>query len=265
MNPCVSRIKPWIASVGLATTVILSAASVVQAQEDDAHKILKAMSDYVTSQKSFEVTYDADIEVVTLDLQKLQFTGSGQVVLSRPDKLRAVRMGGYTDVEYVIDGKTFTVHDRDHKVFAQAEEPGTIDQVLGKLREERSIEAPGADLLLANPYEVLTESVLEGKHIGQGVIDGVECEHLAFRAREVDWQIWIQTGPNPIPRKYVITSRAVTGGPQYTLRIKEWRANPQVAPDIFTFKAPEGTRKIDFGELKDIDEVPAGTVVGENK
>jgi hypothetical protein len=71
-----------------------------------AVKILKEMSDYISSQKNLSVTFESDIEVVTNKLQKLQFTSSGQVQLSRPDKLRATRTGGYTDVEVVFDGKT---------------------------------------------------------------------------------------------------------------------------------------------------------------
>jgi hypothetical protein len=73
------------------------------AQADDANKILKAMSDFMTSQKAFSLKYDSDIEVITTDLQKIQFTSSGQVQAIRPNKLRATRRGGYKDVELVFD------------------------------------------------------------------------------------------------------------------------------------------------------------------
>jgi len=59
--------------------------------------------------------------------------------------------------------------------------------------------------------------VIESANIGKGVIDGIECDHLAFRNIDTDWQIWIEAGARPIPRKYVITSKAVAGAPQYTL------------------------------------------------
>src|SRR4051794_2024881 len=78
------------------------------AQAQDAGKVLKAMSDYVTSQKNLSISFDADIEVVTSDLQKIQFTSSGQVLLSRPDKIRVSQTGGYADVELVFDRKTVT-------------------------------------------------------------------------------------------------------------------------------------------------------------
>ena len=84
---------------------------------------------------------------------------------------------------------------------------------------------PGADLLLGNVYETLSADVIEAKHIGLGVINGVECEHLAFRNQDVDWQLWVQVGAKPIPCKYVITSKAVGMAPQYTLVIRDWKTD----------------------------------------
>jgi hypothetical protein len=120
-------------------------------------------------------------------------------------------------------------------------------------------------LLLSNAYDVLMSDVIDAKHIGQGVIDGVECEHLAFRDPDTDWQIWVEVGPRPTPRKYVITSKAVTGGPQYTLRIKDWKTDAQLGADAFVFKPPADAKKIDLKALSEIDEVPAGVVPGGKK
>ena len=227
--------------------------------------MLKAMSDYVASQKNISVTFDSDVEVITSDLQKLQFTSSGQLALSRPDKLRATRTGGYADVEFVFDGKTFTVHDRDNKAYAQSDSSGSIDQLVERLRSEFFVEAPGADLLISAAFDKLMENVIDAKHIGLGVINGVECEHLAFRSVETDWQIWIEVGSRPIPRKYIITNKGVASGPQYTLRIRDWQTDVQTGSDAFAFKAPAGSAKVDFKKLAHIDEVPEGVVMGEKQ
>ena len=124
------------------------------------------------------------------------------------------------------------------------------------IRATVGVIAPGADLLLTNAFDVMIADVIESAHIGKGVIDGVECEHLAFRNVDTDWQIWIETGARPIPRKYVITSKGVAAAPQYTLRIKEWRTD--VPSDAFAFKPAEGAKKVALVELSDIDEVPQG-------
>ncbi len=96
---------------------------------------------------------------------------------------------------------------------------------------------PGADLLLSKPYEELMAGVLEARHIGRGV---VECEHLAFRNLDTDWQIWADVGDRSVPRKYVITSKAVGAAPQYTQRLRDWKTGISPAPDPFAFKPPEG-------------------------
>src|SRR5215471_8754308 len=247
----------------LLSVAVLFAPGVVQAQ--DASKILKAMSDYVGSQKTISATFDTDIEVVTPEVQKIQFTNSGQVLLSRPDKIRASRTGGYSDIELVFDGKTLTVIGKNLNAFTQVESPGSIDQIIDRLRDQFSVAMPGADLLRSNSYEELMTDVIDAKHIGRGVIDGVECEHLAFRNPDTDWQLWVEVGSKPIPRKYVITSKAVGAAPQYTLRIKDWKTDVPVAANAFEFAAPAGAKKVDLAALSDIDEVPHGVVTGGKK
>jgi len=124
---------------------------------------------------------------------------------------------------------------------------------------------PGADLLLSGVYDELIADVVDAKYIGRGVIDGVECEHLAFRNVDTDWQIWVEVGARPIPRKYVITSKAMTAAPQYTLRVKERRTDATVAADVFTFKPPQGSKKVSIAELQNLDEVPPGASTGAGK
>jgi hypothetical protein len=257
VNKSVGRPVPLrilLATIMAVSTSLMSQAS---AQSEAPDKLLKAMSDYVASQKTISVTYDSDIEVITSNLQKIQFTSSGQVQLSRPDKLRATRTGGYRDVEVVFDGKLVTVSDKDTKNYAQIEAAGTAEQLIDVLREQHGVVAPGADLLLPNAFDVMMADVVGGAVIGKGVIDGVECDHLAFRNADSDWQIWIESGAKPIPRKYVITTKGVAQGPQYTLRIKEWKT--EIPADAFAFKPDPSAKKIAVNELGDIDEVPQGT------
>jgi len=254
----------WIAAA-LALILPMMLSFTPSARAQDAGKVLKTMTDYVTSQKVISVTYDSDIEVITNDLQKIQFASSGQMLLSRPDKIRVSRTGGYADVDLVFDGKTLTVLGKNLNTFAQSDSPGTIDQLVARLRNEFGVAVPGADLLLSKAYDDLMTDVLDAKQIGRGIIDGVECDHLAFRNTDVDWQIWIETGGRPIPHKYVITSKAVTGAPQYTLRIKDWKADAPVASDAFAFKPPADAKKIEFAALSNIDEVPPGVAPGEKK
>jgi hypothetical protein len=248
-------------SATMASAVILSAAP-SGARADDSAALLKAMSDYTAAQKSISATFDSDIEVLTPELQKIQFASSGQFKLNRPDKLRVRRTGGYADVELVYDGKTVSLYGNNAKAYVQADAAGTVDQLIDTLQAKAGAAMPGTDLLLSNAFDALTSDVVEAVHIGQGVVDGVECEHLAFRGHDTDWQIWIQTGPQPIPRKYVITSKTLAGAPQYTLRIKDWKTDAITDADAFAFKPPADVTKVsmDSDAIIEFDEVPPGTV-----
>jgi hypothetical protein len=261
-TPAIGR---WEAVMMMLFSAFLFIAPGARAQSDDADKILKALSEYLASQKNISLSFDTDVEVITPDVQKIQFASSGHLQISRPDKMRASRTGGYADVELVFDGKTITVYAKHIGSYAQVDAPGSIDQLVDGLRDKFSIVLPGADLLMSNVYEALNSDVIKGMYMGRGVIGGVECEHLAFRGQDTDWQIWVEVGDRPIPRKYVITSKGIASAPQYTLVIRDWKTNEQPSANAFVFTPPKDAKKIEAAALPSIDEVPPAEVKGAKK
>ena len=157
----------------------------------------------------------------------------------------------------IFDGKTLTVVGKDANLYTQVEAPGTLDHLVDELRDKYQKPVPGADLLLSNVYDVLMADVVDVKDLGSGVIGGTECDHLAFRNKDVDWQIWIAQGQHPYPCRYVITAKNVDQGPQYSIQIRDWKAGSEVAADDFGFKNATSAKKIDLKELTDIDELPS--------
>lgn len=248
-----------------AAVILLSAGSAARAE--DPAKILKSMTDYLGGQTSLSASFDSDVEIITPELQKIQFASSGQIKLNRPDKLRVRRTGGYADVELVYDGKAISVYGNNAKSYVQADVPGTVDQMIDAIQARSGVGMPGTDLLLSNAFDELMATTSEGKHIGLGVVDGVECEHLAFRGSDTDWQIWIETGAKPVPRKYVITSKTLAGAPQYSLRIRDWKTDAFADADTFVFKPPSGATRVDLdsGVMAEFDELPPGIPSGAKK
>ncbi len=246
---------------GLLLVLAMSVGGAAGATEQDARAILKAMSDYMADQKTISLTFDSDIEVITSQMEKLQFTNSGEMLMRRPDKLRAKRVGGYVDAELTFDGKAASILSRQLNAYFQADAPGTIDQLLEALRAGHGVSMPGGDLMISRPYDTLIADVMEAKHIGTGIIDGVRCEHLAFRNVETDWQIWIEAGDRPVPRKLVITSKTLNSAPQYTLRIKTWKSGEPIADDAFVFVPPKDAGRLAAEDLTQLDELPEGAPV----
>jgi hypothetical protein len=223
-----------------------------------AYAILKAMSDHLSQQQTLSLKFDSSIEVITPQIEKIQFTNSGEVLLQRPNHLRAHRVGGYSDAELVFDGETVSIYSKGLNAYGQAEMKGTVDELFEALRLGHAVAIPAADFLMSNPYEALIDDVLEAKHIGPAVIDGVRCEHLAFRNLDTDWQVWIEAGDQPMLRKVVITSKTLAGAPQYTLRIKHWDTAVQPAAKAFTFVIPEGASELGPDDFIKLDELPEG-------
>jgi hypothetical protein len=230
--------------------------SVGQADQADAQRLLKAMSDYMGAQKAISFDYDVNLELVSTQQQKIGLASSGTVTLNRPDKLHLTRTGGFANVEMVFDGKTLTLLGKHSNLYTQIEAPGTIDQLEDVLRNKYHRPVPGADMLISDPYKELMAEVTDVKDLGAGVIHRVECDHLAFRTKEVDWQIWIAQGAKPYPCRYVITSKKVTGWPQYTLDIWGWKTGAEVASDSFKLAVPADAKQLAPDQVPELNDIP---------
>ncbi|KSV76805.1 MULTISPECIES: DUF2092 domain-containing protein [unclassified Sinorhizobium] len=262
VQKAVVRSTATVSAAVLALIVGMGTPSGAKAGDAEAKSLLKAMSDYLAAQETISFGYDTNLEVVTKDHQKLQLASSGTIDLTRPDKIRATRTGGFANVEMIFDGKTLTVLGKDANLYTEVEKTGTLDQLVDELREKLQKPMPGADLLLSNVYDVLMTDVVDVKDLGSGVIGGTECDHLAFRTKEIDWQIWIAQGERPYPCRYVITSNQLDQAPQYSVQTRDWKTGSEVAADDFGFKNETNAKKVDPKELIDIDELPGHLAIG---
>jgi hypothetical protein len=266
MNKLVRRLSgtfaPGKSALALAVVLGLTGTIGANAGEEEAKGLLKAMSDYLAAQKSISFGYDTNFEAVTRDHQKLLFASSGTLELARPDKIRATRDGGFASVEMIFDGKTLTLLGKDVNLYTQAEVPGSLDHLFDELRDKFHRPLPGADLLMSNVYDELMADVTDVKDLGSGVIGGTECDHLAFRAKDVDWQIWIAQGASPYPCRYVITTKDVDQGPQYSVQVRDWKSGSEVAADGFGFNNATNAKMVDPKDLGDIDELPSQFAIG---
>lgn len=227
--------------------------AMAQADETQTRAIFQAMSDYLAAQTDFAFDYDTSLDIVTTEEQKLSLASSGSAAVGRPDRLHATRTGGFASVEAGFDGTTLTLLNKDENLFSEVEMPGTIDQLIEGLRATNH-PLPAADLLSSDVAGSLLASVSDMKDLGSGVIGGVECDHLAFRAEEVDWQIWIAQGAQPYPCRYMITTRQMTGWPQYTVTISNWQTGEDAAGQL-DFTPPATASEVALDKLPDFDDL----------
>lgn len=233
--------------------------------ENTAKRILREMSTYVGSQKAIALSFDSSIEIITPQLEKIQFTNSGEALLQRPNRLSAHRRGGYADVHMYFDGNSVSVYGKHVNKYARFDAPGNIDDLIHALREGHGVSLPGSDLLLADSFPVLMADVMEAKYLGRGSVGGVECEHLAFRNFDTDWQLWVEVGKKPAPRKMVVTSKTMNNAPQYCITITNWETDVVPEDEAFVFIPSPDVKRIKATELIEFDELPPEAQGDENR
>jgi hypothetical protein len=236
----------WPALAALAVAWPVSGHAQASDIDPDALSLLRKSTDYLAATKQFSVVAATTIEAVFANGQKLQFDQRVAVTVQRPNKMRAERVGELVAETFYYDGKTLSLNLPQQKYYATAAVPPTLDGMLDVARDKLNVVAPGADLVYANAYERLTEGLTSAFIVGEAVVEGATCDHVAFRNAEVDWQIWIQQGDKPLPRKFVVTSKRMPGSPQFASVMSNWQTAPKFTDATFSFVPPQGAQKIDF-------------------
>jgi hypothetical protein len=237
-----------VVAIGLCS--LAAQAQQAQAQPEtldpEAQRILKSATDFLARQRQFSVDTRNTLEVVMNSGQKVEFNHTIRQSVQRPNKLRAERTGDLVEQLFIYDGRSLTLRNLKNDYYAQVSAPDTLEGMLDFARESLDVVAPAGDLLYANAYDILMDGVTQSFVVGKAVIEGVRCDQLAFRAPHVDLQVWVQEGPQPLVRRYVITTRDLPNSPQFGVTMTKWNLQPKFDSKTFRFVPPSGQNKIDF-------------------
>lgn len=235
-----------IVALGLFAATAVQAADGKEAISPEASSILQKSLQFLAAQSRFSVDSSSSIELVTEAGQKLQFHQDSRLTVQRPDKMRAERSGEVMSSDFYYDGKQLTVYNPQTRFYATTPAPADLDATLAFARDKLNIVSPAGDLIYSNAYAIMTQGVESGFVVGKTSLGGVRCTHLAFRAPDTDWQIWIEDSKTPFPRKLVITSLDVPGNPQFTIDLSNWNRKPQIKAGMFEFHPGKNARRVDF-------------------
>jgi hypothetical protein len=213
--------------------------------EPKAVEVLQQMCDYLKNLQQFSVQAEITEDVLLTSGQRIQYARTVEASVRRPDRLRAESVGDMANRLLIYDGKTVTLLDRDKNFYTTIPAPADIDAALEHGVQAFNLRAPLADLIYTKAYENLTAGVVSGFYVGLSKVQGVPCHHLAFKQQDIDWQIWIEDGQTPLPRKFLITDKKAQGL-QFTAVFTKWNTSPQFEDGLFTFVAPEKAEKIDI-------------------
>jgi hypothetical protein len=216
--------------------------------DPDAMEALNKMGTYLRTLKSFQVVSEDTTEDVLDDGQIVTDSKKVNMLASRPNMLRVEMKSDDKNVFLFYDGKNFTVYGKLVNFYATVPAPPTIGELVDKVDEQYGIEMPLVDLFKWGTDDSTTKKITSAMDVGPGTIDDVTCEQYIFRQEGVDWQIWIQLGAFPLPRKLVIRTLTDEARPEHT-SVLTWNLAPSFNDAAFTFDPPADALRI---AIKDI-------------
>ena len=250
-------------AVRLAAFLLLLAPSAARAQaappaiadaaaaaiDSRATEWMKKMSALLAGTRTFTIEAEETFDAEFARAYRVQLTNVRTLTMERPSRFSAMATGDTLHRASWYDGKSLTVLNQKRNVYASVDMPGTVDGVLDTLAADYEVYLPLSDLLYADPYAAMMEGVLYGKYLGVHQAAGVPCHHLTFGQDGLYWQIWIDAGEKPWPRKLSVASWEDSGVPRYEATVRRWVADPPKVEGQFSFKAPAGARQIQPADL----------------
>jgi hypothetical protein len=218
--------------------------------DPQAEKIIKELNEQKMKLGNASVDVFDTMDEVLKTGQKIQYSHVRRLKISKPNRFWLESTGDITNTTIWKDDKTFTLLDRDNNVYGQVDAPGTIDVTMDMMIETYGVSTPLADLLSDDLYSVMMKNVKTCRYLGLHHVEEDKCHHIAATQKDIDWQIWVPDGDVKRLRKIIITYKQRPGSPQYAAVIKNLTNLDTVPEDTFTFKAPEGAKKIPLLPVK---------------
>jgi len=206
---------------------------------------LKAMGAELRALKAFALRSETTTDEVLDNGQKVQFGGTVDFRVRRPNGLRVEVLSDRKQRQFFYNGKTLTLYGPTNGYYASIAAPPTIGELLQVLDQKYGLQFPLTDLFLWGTDKDGLDDIKSAIYIGPSRIGGVDCDHYVFRQADVDWQIWIERGKIPLPRKLVITTTSEPAQPQYVAVLK-WDLASKLDDKTFTFVPPKGAQRIEL-------------------
>jgi hypothetical protein len=215
--------------------------------DPEALEVLRDLADHLGAAQQFAFEAETSYDSVQESGAKVEFGASRRILVSRPNRLRleGQRRDG-TEAVSVFDGMAIWVHSAAAQAYATIEQPGDLDEAVDFANGTLRMKAPLADLISPEFYDQVTGELTRAYYLGKTVVAGVPCEHLLLSNDYADFQLWIASGTEPLPRRIVITYREEPGQPQFRAQFLKWDMSPANVEAQLQFNPPEGAERIRF-------------------
>jgi hypothetical protein len=235
-----------VAGAGAARAADPSSATAA-AQDPAARALLLDMANFIARAPGLSVTMRSGYDAIQADGQRIEFGERRRFLMQRPDKLRVEversdgERGGVT-----YDGRWITAFNARDNVYARVEKVATVDDILVYMVRDLRATVPLARMFTTGFPADVAKRAAEVRLVEEVTLFDVPTDHLAVRTSEVDLQLWIAKGPQPLPRRVVITYRNEPGQPQFRADLYDWKIAPRFDAGAFAFEPPAGAEQISY-------------------
>lgn len=229
-----------------------AAAPAAKAIEPAAMAALKKMGAYLRSLKAFQVSAATSTDEVTDDGQIISNDAVADLLAQPPNRLRVEITSDEKQRLFFYDGKVLTIWAERVNYYATVPAPPTIAQLADVLVEKYDMDLPLEDLFLWGTPRADAAAITAAKDFGPSQVLGVTCQQYAFRQPGLDWQIWIQNGAFPLPRRLVLTTTSDPARPRHSM-ILTWNLAPSFDDGAFTFDPPKDAHKVVLAKREESD------------
>jgi len=200
-------------------------------------EIVERMSTRLGSAPTLSVTTREVRDQIKLNGEAQTVTLTRETVLRRPDRFYT-KTSGDVQNEAWYDGVGLTVAIHADKVFGQARMPETLDKTLDSMHERYGVSTPVGDFLYSSPVKALLADSTTGGWVGREAVDGQQADHLAFKDKGVNWEIWVAATGDPVPLKARAEFTENKHLREIDLAFSNWNFAPAIADDRFKPKVP---------------------------
>ena len=217
----------------------------VSAQDLASRALLLRMADFLARTPAISVTMRSDYDAIQADGQRIEFGERRRIVVQRPDKMRVeVERSDGERGTVVFDGRWITAFKPAENVYARVEKAGNLDQALVYMVRDLRATLPLARMFTTGFPVDLEKRATSVSFVEESSLFDVPTEHIAVRTAEVDLQIWIAKGAEPLPRRVVITYKNSPGEPQFRADLSDWSVTANLSAAEFAFVPPPGAERI---------------------
>ncbi len=257
--------------------IALTAASQETSADDlrtdlEASVLMQQMASFYADSKTLAVDATLSLQNLKDGQDSEKITKEFAIAIRRPNELSFISKGEEMEAMAVCDGKDFYAYDARKNEYGVRPAPPHAAMIVGAAGAgvTRIGTQLMAEVFRPQPFAILLKDVQGQQYLGEEERDGKKYHHLKFIHSEIDWEMWVDTGDNPLLAKLTMdiskvlkAAKADSMDIAMSITYANWSLDGDMAGDIFQFKPPEGAKKRELQQPAQSAASPADALKGK--